>query len=340
MLGSAVPEDPETLLTKPLSTRVVTLATALSGLLAAGALLASGPLHRTLGPALLELRRAAELDARPAEEVAGACRKIARKLASVSLDECLERRLEASGGRSIGDQPILLREYPPLGGREPVGRVLLFGGIHGDEYSSVTIVFKWLEILDQFHSGMFHWRIVPVLNPDGLLRQPSQRMNERGVDLNRNFPSPDWFVEAEDYWVRRTSRNPRRYPGTAPLSEPESRWLAEEIERFRPGAIVAVHAPVNVVDFDGPQEPPSRLGPLYLQQMGTYPGSLGRYAGVHKGLPVLTIELPSAGIMPTADEQQRIWIDLVAWLKDHLPRTDGFPAGLVAAAGSGPAGPR
>ena len=43
--------------------------------------------------------------------------------------------------------------------------------------SSVTIVFKWMSILDRFHSGMFHWRIVPLLNPDGLLRK---RMEELG----------------------------------------------------------------------------------------------------------------------------------------------------------------
>lgn len=73
--------------------------------------------------------------------------------------------------------------------------MLLFGGIHGDEYSSVTIVFKWLSILDRYHSGLFHWRVVPLLNPDGLLRGRSQRMNHRGVDLNRNFPTPDWAVE-------------------------------------------------------------------------------------------------------------------------------------------------
>ena len=49
--------------------------------------------------------------------------------------------------------------------------------------------------------------------------------------------------------------------------------------------------------------------------MGTYPGSLGRYAGIHLGLPVITIELPSAGIMPSRDDQRRMWVDLVAWLQ-------------------------
>jgi hypothetical protein len=201
-----------------------------------------------------------------------------------------------------------------LPARDPLGRVLLLGGIHGDEYSSVSVVFKWLEKLDRNHSGLFHWRVVPLLNPDGLLRKKSRRMNERGVDLNRNFPSFNWTKEASDYWIRRTGKNPRRYPGPTPLSEPESEWLYREIERFRPTVIVSVHAPSHVVDYDGPSAPPTRLGPLFLNLMGTYPGSLGRFAGVMMGLPVITIELPSAGIMPTEEQQNKIWNDLVGYL--------------------------
>ena len=42
------------------------------------------------------------------------------------------------------------------------------GGIHGDELSSVSIVFGWLDSLDKYRSGLFHWRIAPLINPDGL----------------------------------------------------------------------------------------------------------------------------------------------------------------------------
>jgi len=255
----------------------------------------------------------------PDDSVAELCARIGGKLGSVTRQECLERTLKPSGGLSVKGAPILQAEYPPLPSREPLGRILLLGGIHGDEYSSVSVVFKWLKKLDRNHSGLFHWRVVPLLNPDGLLRAKSQRMNENGVDLNRNFPSHNWHEEAEDYWVRRTSKNPRRYPGTAPLSEPESKWLYDEIDRFRPTVIVSVHAPSHVVDYDGPKDPPKRLGPLYLNLMGTYPGSLGRFAGVLMGLPVVTIELPSAGIMPSSAEQTRIWNDLVRYLRTTAP---------------------
>lgn len=255
----------------------------------------------------------------PTLEVEPTCRRIATKLASIGLEECLAAGLRASGARSVEGTPLLLREQQPADGQGSRGRVLLFGGIHGDEYSSVSVVFKWLRGLESADAGPFHWRVIPLLNPDGLLRRRSQRMNANGVDLNRNFPCSNWVEATDDYWVRRTARNPRRYPGSAPLSEPESRFLATEIRRFRPDVIVAVHAPYSVLDFDGPPEPPQRLGSLYLDPLGTYPGSLGRYAGLQMNLPIVTIELPSAGIMPSAAEQRRMWSDLVGWLYRRLP---------------------
>jgi hypothetical protein len=248
------------------------------------------------------------------------CRKIADKLASVEYEECLEKNLQVSGGRSVNNEPILIKEYPPLlDKRRPLGRVLLAGGVHGDEYSSISIVFKWMNILDQHHSGLFHWHVVPLMNPDGLLQKESRRTTANGVDLNRNFPTPGWENEAEPYWIEKTSRDPRRYPGTAPLSEPETQWLVQEIESFKPDVIVAIHAPHGVVDYDGPKDGPYKLGRLYLSLLGTYPGSLGRFAGVEKQIPVVTVELPYAGIMPKPAEVNDIWLDLIKWLNKNLP---------------------
>ncbi len=266
------------------------------------------------------------------DDVSALCRQIANKLASVDLRDCLDVNLINTGAYSVENKPLVVKEYPPLPGRTPMGRVLLLGGIHGDEYSSISVVFKWLRILEEHHSGMFHWRVAPLVNPDGLLRGKSQRMNANGVDLNRNFPTPNWHVEAVNYWVNQTYRSPRRYPGPAPLSEPESLWLFKEIESFKPDVIVSVHAPHGVVDFDGPHEAPKRLGQLHLKLLGTYPGSLGNYAGLLKGMPVLTIELDRAGIMPTRYEIRDIWGDMIRWLRKNLnkntvysPQADQLP---------------
>jgi hypothetical protein len=51
-----------------------------------------------------------------------------------------------------------------------------------------------------------------------------------------------------------------------------------------------------------------------LHQLGVYPGSLGNYAGLDKQIPVVTLELPSAGILPNEEQIRVMWRDLVAWL--------------------------
>jgi murein peptide amidase A len=73
-----------------------------------------------------------------------------------------------------------------------------------------------------------------------------------------------------------------------------------------------------VLDFDGPSMPPSRLGRLYLDQVGIFPGSLGNYGGVHKGVPVVTIELPNALRMPLDAETLQMWLDLLRWTAAKL----------------------
>jgi hypothetical protein len=270
------------------------------------------------------------------QQVVTVCQRIAGKLASVRYAEC-DTGLQLTGARSTRGTPILMKEYPPLDGRLPQSRVLMIGGIHGDEYSSVSVVFKWMNKLNRYHSGLFHWKVVPLLNPDGLLQDKSRRMNANGVDLNRNFPTRNWEEETRRYWVKRTRKNPRRYPGKAALSEPESRWLHRLIEEFRPDAIVSVHAPYGVLDFDGPPRAPKRLGHLYLNLLGAYPGSLGNYAGVENDIPVITIELPHAGIMPTPGQISHIWVDLVRWLRKNTPRKP--PVLMPAVAAEGQAGP-
>ncbi|MEO5331432.1 MAG: M14 family murein peptide amidase A [Magnetococcus sp. YQC-5] len=255
--------------------------------------------------------------------VAEMCRKIGVKLKSITREGCLEMDLQLTNGTSVEGLPILLKEYPPVPNRAPQARVLMLGGMHGDEFSSISIVFKWMAILNEHHSGLFHWRIAPLVNPDGLFREPSWRMNAHGVDLNRNFPTTDWHRESRVYWVQRTNSDPRRFPGPAPLSEPESRWVAEEIERFRPHVIVALHAPFGLLDFDGPPTtPPERLGALYLTLLGTYPGSLGRFAGIQKKLPIITIELPFAGVLPSQTEITSIWSDMIQWIRGHVHDRD------------------
>ena len=192
------------------------------------------------------------------------------------------------------------------------------GGTHGDEYSSISVVFKWLTFLEH-DTHAFRWRVAPLLNPDGLLKKKSSRTNANGVDLNRNLPTPNWWQESTHYWVNKTGSNPRRYPGARALSESENQWLVAEIESFQPDVIISTHAPHGIVDFDGPPKGPTQIGALAQRFLGTYPGSLGNYAGLQLGLPVVTIEFKSAGSMPGPGEIERMWRDLLGWLKSRFP---------------------
>lgn len=247
------------------------------------------------------------------------CKEIGNKLGSVSTKDCLQQELTHSGINSPNLRPLAFKTYPPLINKKPLGKVLLMGGIHGDEYSAISILFKWMDKLNQYHSGLFHWKVVPLMNPDGLLHfDKAQRQNTNGVDLNRNFPSADWDKLAHDYWVNRTKKNPRRYPGVSAMSEIETKWFVDIIKHFEPDVIIAVHAPHRLVDYDGPRNAPKNLGKLQLRQLGTYPGSLGNYAGVDLNIPIVTIELPSAGSMPNKNEISSMWVDLIRWLVENI----------------------
>jgi hypothetical protein len=256
------------------------------------------------------------------------CEQIGNKLGSVSVEDCLKNSFVFGGGFSVNQRPLVIKEYQPVEGDKDDFRVLIMGGIHGDEYSSISILFKWLALFSpQSLEGEFYWRFAPLVNPDGLLDGQAKRQNANGVDLNRNFPSQDWNAGAAKYWQESTGSNPRRFPGSAAASEPEVRWVVEQIEAFQPDVIVSVHAPYHLLDFDGPARAPNRIGELYLHQLGVYPGSLGNFAGLNRSIPVVTLELPSAGIMPPTAQISLMWQDLVAWL-DREGRKDLMNQGV------------
>ncbi|WP_243656667.1 M14 family zinc carboxypeptidase [Paucimonas lemoignei] len=248
------------------------------------------------------------------------CQRFSARLASLSLETCRQSGLTPSGTLSVQGFPILHRQIPPVksGKSTPPVRVLLLGGIHGDELTAPAIVFKWMQWMNQGAAQEFHWSVAPVVNPDGFLTNKPTRMNANGVDLNRNFPTPDWHQEAPTYWVKRTGRDPRRFPGKQPLSEPESRWVNDEIARFKPDVVISVHAPFGVLDFDGPVQPPRKFGRLVFTPVGVYPGSLGNYSGLHKKVPIITIELPNALAMPSEAESKKIWEDMLTWIQRNV----------------------
>ncbi|MEN9398842.1 MAG: hypothetical protein RLZ81_3372 [Pseudomonadota bacterium] len=267
------------------------------------------------------------------------CRHYAERLPNLLQTQCEAADLQDAAARSVRGRTIWTSDIKPL---EPDTRVLIIGGMHGDELSSSAMAFHWIGLAKNAAAGgqrAVHWRFIPALNPDGLFAQPAKRVNARGVDLNRNFPTPNWARDSRVYWEKRTGKDPRRWPGSQPLSEPEARFLFEQMGSFKPNLIVSIHAPYGVLDFDGPMVPPNRLGRLYLDQVGIFPGSLGNYGGVHKGIPVVTIELPNAAHPPSQAEMQSMWQDLQRWMGERLGPAPSAGKHLAAAPGSTPPTP-
>jgi len=248
------------------------------------------------------------------------CKRIDRRLRSVTFKTCLLKEHLDSNFRSAGGNPIYTVNYEAQASDNPLGKVLVLGGVHGDELTSVSTVYLWMNTLFEFHSGLFDWRVVPIVNPDGFFKETPERTNANGVDLNRNLPTYQWRQLAGRYWERYASSAHRKFPGYDPASEPETQWMVNEINAYQPDVIITVHAPYNLVDYDAGDRAnaPRQLGILKGKSLGTFPGSLGRYAGEERNIPVITLELPHSTRMPGKAAIDAIWLDLVAWLRQNI----------------------
>jgi murein peptide amidase A len=179
-------------------------------------------------------------------------------------------------GYSVEGRPI---ECIVLGRGADV--ILLLATTHGNEGAGTPLLRRLADHLVE-HSSLLAGRqvvLVPVVNPDGFARHV--RYNARGVDLNRNFPSGNWIGDV--------------HSGRAPLSEPETQAIHDLLDEYRPSRITTIHEGLRCVDFDGPAEPMAQIMSqccdLPLRQLGGRCGSLGSYAGVALGRPIVTVEL-------------------------------------------------
>ncbi len=118
--------------------------------------------------------------------------------------------------------------------------LLLVGGIHGGyEINTVALIDALLNYFTTHPDDIppsTSLALIRALNPDGLAfpGQPQGRFNANGVDLNRNWGC-GW--QAEAFW-----RGQRVSAGAAPLSEPETRALADYILQSRPSAVLFFHS--------------------------------------------------------------------------------------------------
>lgn len=185
----------------------------------------------------------------------------------------------------------------------PAKRIIVLSLIHGDETESGSVARRWMTRLEKI-SSRNHWRIVPVVNPDGW--EKNSRVNEAGVDINRNFPTADWDKLAVKLWKKRYKSNPRRNPGPSAGSELETRCVMKHMDDFQPDFVIAIHTPYGVLDYDGPSVPLPKFSDIPWVRLGTFPGSLGRYMWVDRNVPVLTVELKDSKILAMIDRVDRL----------------------------------
>jgi protein MpaA len=214
--------------------------------------------------------------------------------------------------KTRSNRPLMFAAF----GNRPEKVALFLGGVHGDENPSVYILFRLAQFLKRNPELYANKTIViaPLVNPDGFLAKPQRRTNSAGVDINRNFPTKDW----------RQSRKDRYYSGPRANSENETRFQIALMNRFKPGHIISIHSPLGCNDYDGPSSDLDSLvvwlkkvsteNNLPLRRYQVFPGSLGNYAGMERGVHTLTLELPSseASRGPAYfDQFKRMFLDIL-----------------------------
>jgi protein MpaA len=210
----------------------------------------------------------------------------------------------------VGSNKFIVPKYLTLGktvrGRDITAmiygtgkkRVLVFGGIHGDEpHTTVLARSLAVHINPETLPANLTLIIVADVNPDGLMS--ATRVNANGVDINRNFPSKTWTSEYTEV---------RRFPGAKPSSEPETRAVLSLLEKYPPHVVVTLHAAMGCVNWDGPGGQLAQVlatvnsYPLCASLGYETPGSLGLFMGIDHQVPTVTIELRAKGATALVEE--------------------------------------
>jgi protein MpaA len=213
---------------------------------------------------------------------------------------------------------------------------LILGGVHPDELTPIPLVFRFANHL-QSNPGLIpagsRVIIAPLVNPDGFFRKGASRTNARGVDVNRNFFTQDWYSTAKSWWAERRQKNERHFPGHIPNSEIETLYQIWLIDNFKPDKIISIHAPLGFYDYDGPGDQKPRAltsseekAKALVQNMSQssrnykivdysfYPGSLGNYAGNERGIPTVTLELETTN----PDKTREYWLQFSPGLEQAV----------------------
>jgi protein MpaA len=196
---------------------------------------------------------------------------------------------------------------------------LVLCGVHGDEITPVKFCWDLMKELKTNHT--FNDKLVvvaPLVTPDSFFKERPTRTNGAGVDVNRNFPTKDWHAEAHKRWKVSYKKDKRKFPGPRAASEQETIFQMNLIKRYRPNKVITVHAPLTLLDYDGPslKAEEGKSAKDLLEQMSQkssgykvsnypiFPGSLGNWSGKENHIPTYTLELPNSN----PRETEKFWL--------------------------------
>ena len=152
---------------------------------------------------------------------------------------------------------------------------LIVAGIHGGyEWNTVALANELITHINE-NPGVIPTDatlyIIRNMNPDGESRDHGVdgRVNNNGVDLNRNFPSENWTEEwdRDGCWIYRPTTG-----GAYAGSEPETRSVMSFIRSHKIDAMISYHsAALGVFPGGVPWEEPSKRLAKALSKATGYP---------------------------------------------------------------------
>lgn len=203
--------------------------------------------------------------------------------------------------------PIMWTEFV---GSEVRNTTILMCGVHPDEITPVKFCFDIINDLRQKPELYKYSKVIiaPIVTTDPFFYGAPTRTNSRKIDVNRNFPTKDWSADALRLWKTRYYKNKRRYPGAKSNSEQETIFQVNLIKLYNPQYVISVHAPLRLLDYDGPALTTkdgkttkellygmsSKAGNYKVANYPFFPGSLGNWAGNERQIPTFTLELPNS----------------------------------------------
>ena len=158
-------------------------------------------------------------------------------------------------------------------------KILIIGVFHGDEWQGEYFINSYLKNSKEPKKNEVYY--IPRLNNN------AERKNKRGVDLNRNFPTKNWIKSVNNDY----------FGGEKPNSEIETRFLVDLIDKNDFSAIITLHAPYKVINYDGPALELAQKIQKFINYKITSdigyptPGSFGTYCGIERNIPTITLEI-------------------------------------------------